>query len=68
MGEVSTPPELMAKYKESGYQYITESDLEFIECASAIWSRNWARSRHGVYPETVNWFAGGLGKNHLPPR
>lgn len=31
MGEVSTPPELMAKYKESGYQCITESDLEFIE-------------------------------------
>ena len=31
MGEVSTPPELMAKYKESGYQCITESDLDFIE-------------------------------------
>ncbi len=31
MGEVSTPPELMAKYKESGYQCIKEEDLLFIE-------------------------------------
>ena len=42
MGEVSTPPELMAKYKESGYQCITESDLEFIESRISDLNRNWS--------------------------